>query len=209
MDLYQACSQPRNGALHCWIRPTVLILPGGNEPRMADFLAQGPEALGKPCASPMAAPEDGAGWKGNTMYNLDRFLKAQQIDFDRALSEIQNAYKQSHWMWYIFPQIAGLGQSQMSRYYAIASLEEAKAYLNNPVLGSSLRTLCRELLKLETNCAVLIFGSIDARKLQSSMTLFSEAAEENQLFLDVLEKFYDGRRDTATLEILKAQNAKG
>ncbi|MGN1382838.1 MAG: DUF1810 domain-containing protein [Eubacterium sp.] len=143
--------------------------------------------------------------------NLQRFIDAQQRDFDIALQEICSGRKRSHWMWYIFPQIHGLGFSSTSRYYAIQDLKEAKDFLADPYLGENLRTICRALLALDTNDPYQIFGSPDDMKLCSSMTLFEVAAEEagrnedKELFSRVLEKYYRGRRDQKTSDILSRQ----
>jgi uncharacterized protein (DUF1810 family) len=139
-------------------------------------------------------------------YNLDRFVSAQNIggDFERAASELRNGRKTSHWMWYIFPQVAGLGYSAMSQRYAIASLAEAQAYLAHPVLGARLVEVCTILLGLETRSAPAVFGSIDAQKLRSSMTLFDRAAGADSrspqpVFRRVLDAYFDGETDSATL----------
>lgn len=138
--------------------------------------------------------------KGN---NLERFVNAQEKDYCIALSEIKSGKKQSHWMWYIFPQIAGLGFSETSKFYAINNFHEAEAFLNHSILGKRLIEICQELLNLETNDAHKIFGSPDDLKLRSSMTLFSSLPNTNPVFQKVLEKFFDGKKDTMTLEILK------
>jgi uncharacterized protein (DUF1810 family) len=133
-------------------------------------------------------------------YDLERFVTAQdQIEtYDRAVGELRRGYKTSHWMWFIFPQIAGLGRSAMSRRYAIASLEEAKAYLDHPVLGSRLRECARIVAETEGRSAIQIFGDIDAQKLQSSMTLFLRAAPDETLFQQVLDQYFGGQIDSAT-----------
>jgi uncharacterized protein (DUF1810 family) len=142
-------------------------------------------------------------------YNLDRFVSTQNIggDFERAASELRNGRKTSHWMWYIFPQVAGLGYSAMSQRYAIASLAEAQAYLAHPVLGARLVEVCTILLGLETRSATAVFGSIDAQKLRSSMTLFDRAAGADSgspqpVFRRVLDAYFDGETDSATLDRL-------
>lgn len=138
-------------------------------------------------------------------YDLSRFYIAHNRDYKRALSELKNGHKVSHWMWYIFPQIKGLGSSDYAVRYGITSLEEATAYLNDELLGEHLRELCSTLLELPTNDAVEIFGNIDAIKLKSSMTLFVEATEDNSLFHSVLLKFYDGELDATTIKLLYKQ----
>lgn len=134
--------------------------------------------------------------------DLERFVKAQEHDYPIALREIRNGKKVSHWMWYIFPQIRGLGRSDVSRYYAIESLEEAKAYLAHPILGSRLREISQALLDLNMGDAYAIFGAPDHMKLRSSMTLFARAGGD-AVFQNVLERFFGGNPDKRTLNILK------
>jgi uncharacterized protein (DUF1810 family) len=136
--------------------------------------------------------------------SLYRFVKAQQQDYPRALSEIRNGKKKGHWMWYIFPQIAGLGQSATSRRFAIKDLDEATAYHNDPLLGARLIEIASALLDLKTEDAVEIFGGIDSLKLRSCMTLFAQVQNANPVFRRVLEKFFDGQPDSRTLELLSA-----
>ncbi len=136
--------------------------------------------------------------------NLNRFISAQENDYQNALLEIKSGKKTSHWMWYIFPQIIGLGNSDFAKHYAIRNLAEAKEYINHPILGSHLKEISTKLLKLPTNDAFLIFGKPDNRKLQSCMTLFSEASD-NVIFKKVLDKFYEGQIDQKTLDILAAE----
>jgi uncharacterized protein (DUF1810 family) len=138
------------------------------------------------------------------MSNLDRFIKAQQSDYDMALAEIKNGRKRSHWMWYIFPQVQGLGLSSMSQHYSIKDLTEAQDYLAHPVLGQRLVAISTELLKLRNNDATAIFGSPDNMKLSSSMTLFSLVLNADPVFQQVLDKFFDGEKDPQTLRILEA-----
>ena len=132
------------------------------------------------------------------MEQLDRFIKAQENTYLVALKEIKNGRKQSHWMWYIFPQIKGLGMSETSRYYGIDGEEEAKAYLDNEILGSRLREITSELLKLNIDNPVDIFGTIDAIKLKSSMTLFDYVSDD-KIFSQVLNKYYNGEIDEKTI----------
>ena len=132
------------------------------------------------------------------MEQLDRFIKAQENMYLIALNEIKNGRKQSHWMWYIFPQIKGLGMSETSRYYGIDGEDEAKEYLDNEILGSRLREITSELLKLDINNPVDIFGTIDAMKLKSSMTLFDHVSDD-KLFSEVLDKYYNGEIDEKTI----------
>ena len=138
-------------------------------------------------------------------YYLDRFIKAQEINYKTALTEIKSGKKQSHWMWYIFPQIKGLGYSETAKYYAIENLEEARAYLNNKFLYNNLTQICNELLNIESNDIVEIMGYIDSLKLSSSMTLFYFADSNNDIFKQVLEKYYDGRFDERTKNIIEGQ----
>src|SRR5689334_5134308 len=123
----------------------------------------------------------------NHDYNLQRFIDAQQNDYPVALEEIKSGRKRSHWMWYIFPQIQGLGLSYTSKFYALADLNEAAAVFKHPLLGPRLMTISNELMKLETNDANAIFGKPDDRKLQSSMTLFSLVPGAYPVFEQVLD----------------------
>jgi uncharacterized protein (DUF1810 family) len=132
---------------------------------------------------------------------VERFLAPQETAYPRALEEVRNGRKISHWMWYIFPQLRGLGQSTTAWYYGIEDLEEAKAYLAHPVLGYRLREITQALLDLSETDPVKIFGWIDSMKLRSCMTLFAYASYE-ALFSQVLEKFYLGQEDTVTSERL-------
>ena len=133
---------------------------------------------------------------------LDRFLDAQRGDYATALAEVRRGRKTSHWMWYIFPQIAGLGQSSTARYYSIRDLEEAREYYAHPVLGQRLREISGALLELRGSDPVAVFGGIDSMKLKSSMTLFAVAAPDDPLFQQVLDKYYGGEQDVLTLRIL-------
>lgn len=139
------------------------------------------------------------------MSDLKRFKDAQAYSYNAALQEIRKGRKRSHWMWYIFPQIQGLGQSAISRRYAIADLQEAKEYLQDEVLGSRLEEISRAALELETNDPLEVFGYPDNLKLRSSMTLFEAADPDNELFGKVLDKYFNGDRDTLTLNILAEQ----
>jgi uncharacterized protein (DUF1810 family) len=138
----------------------------------------------------------------NSHINLQKFIDAQETDYPIALSEIKNGRKRSHWMWYIFPQIQGLGFSPISRLYAIKDIEEAGAFLKHPVLGNRLIEICSELLILNTNNATEVFGSPDDLKLKSSMTLFSSLENSNPVFLEVLDKFFHGAKDNKTLQLI-------
>ena len=134
---------------------------------------------------------------------LERFVEAQAPVYDQALGELRAGRKQSHWMWFVFPQIAGLGHSVMAQTYAIQSLEEARAYLAHPLLGSRLRECCRAVMDIEGKSAHEIFGSPDDLKFRSSMTLFAHAAPDERLFRATLEKYFDGEVDALTLEKLR------
>jgi len=138
----------------------------------------------------------------NDPFELNRFVAAQESSYAAALAELSQGQKRSHWMWYIFPQIAGLGRSSTAQRYAISGLEEARAYLAHPVLGDRLRDCRDQLLMLEGVSAHDIFGSPDDMKLRSSMTLFSAVDGQPSIFFQVLQKYYQGQMDTATLDII-------
>jgi uncharacterized protein (DUF1810 family) len=137
---------------------------------------------------------------------LNRFLLAQENDYPRALAEMGRGKKQSHWMWYIFPQIEGLGHSSMARHYAIRDLKEAADYLAHPVLGSRLVEISRVLLTLPGNNATAVMGSPDDLKLRSCMTLFSLILGADAVFSQVLTKFYHSEADERTIEIARRLN---
>ncbi|CAN5317503.1 DUF1810 domain-containing protein [soil metagenome] len=139
-----------------------------------------------------------------TRPDVERFVLAQDDGqtFARALAEIEAGRKSSHWMWFIFPQVEGLGRSTIARAYALSGLEEAREYLAHPVLGPRLRQCCAAILALEHSSAEDVFGSVDAMKLRSSMTLFDRAAPDEPLFGEVLESFFGGVGDAATHELL-------
>ena len=137
-------------------------------------------------------------------YNLQRFIDAQDRVYRVALAELLAGAKQSHWMWFIFPQLSGLGQSATAKYYGIASLDEASAYLTHPTLGLRLRECARALLPwTERRTAEQILGSIDAMKLRSSMTLF-DGVERKAIFGTVIDLFFSGERDERTLALLNS-----
>lgn len=136
--------------------------------------------------------------------SLERFLSAQEHDYEIALSEIRNGRKQSHWMWYIFPQIQGLGYSSMARFYAIKDREEAVTYLNHPVLGKRLVEISEVLLNLRENDARKVMGYPDDLKLKSSMTLFY-VVSGRAVFKQVLDKYYFGELDEKTVSLLGAE----
>lgn len=134
--------------------------------------------------------------------NLERFLIAQRIYYRTALDEIKSGQKRSHWMWFIFPQIAGLGYSETARYYAIQDMDEAKAYLADYMLRSNLIEISEALLQIESSDAATVMGWPDNLKLKSSMTLFALTEPECEVFQKVLDKFFDGEMDQKTVEIL-------
>ena len=135
-------------------------------------------------------------------FDLERFVSAQDGVYDGALAELRAGRKTGHWIWFVFPQIAGLGRSEMSRIYSIGSLAEARAYLAHPVLGPRLREAAAAVLATHGRSADQILGSIDAVKLRSSMTLFLRADPDEPAFRAVLDRLYDGRPDAATDAIL-------
>lgn len=135
--------------------------------------------------------------------SLDRFIEAQEHMYVVALKEIRNGKKRSHWIWYIFPQMRGLGMSSMAHTYGIAGLEEAKAYLAHPVLSARLIEISEALLMLDKENPENIFGYVDAMKLRSSMTLFSLVSGDNSVFHKVLQKYYNGEPDGMTLALIK------
>jgi uncharacterized protein (DUF1810 family) len=136
------------------------------------------------------------------MNDLKRFLDAQANDYERALAEIKRGRKQSHWMWYIFPQIAGLGFSETSRIYAIKDKREAEDYLAHPTLGARLVEISEALLEIEGKTANQIFGSPDDAKLKSSMTLFGSLEDAHPVFQRVLDKYFGGAKDARTLDLI-------
>lgn len=132
-------------------------------------------------------------------YNLQRFLSAQQPAIETVFAELRSGRKQSHWMWFIFPQIKGLGHSAMAREFAISSLEEADAYLRHPILGNRLRECSGLVADIEGRTIEQIFGQPDNMKFHSSMTLFSIATEDNTIFKQCLHKYFAGKMDPHTL----------
>jgi uncharacterized protein (DUF1810 family) len=135
-------------------------------------------------------------------HNLNRFVQAQESDYEQALSEIRSGRKQSHWMWYIFPQFEGLGFSSTSRRYAIKSTAEARAYLSHPILGPRLLECVEAALRVEGRPAYEIFGSPDDMKLKSCATLFASVSPAGSVFDRLLDKYYQGERDDKTLGLL-------
>jgi uncharacterized protein (DUF1810 family) len=136
-------------------------------------------------------------------FDLQRFTNAQEDVYEEALAEIKNGQKVTHWMWFIFPQIDGLGSSSTARHFAIKSLEEARQYLQHPVLGQRLTTSAEAVLAVQGRSVCQIFGYPDDRKLKSSMTLFEAVAGPGSVFARVLDQCYQGQRDERTLHLLK------
>jgi len=139
----------------------------------------------------------------NENKGLTKFLDAQNQIYLTALAEINRGKKETHWMWFIFPQIKGLGHSSTAKFYGIADLDEAENYLAHPVLGRHLIEISEELLKINGKSATEIFGSPDDLKLRSSMTLFSQTGNTYPIFQQVLDKFFSGQHDKMTLKILE------
>jgi len=137
-------------------------------------------------------------------YNLDRFIKAQNLVYNSVIYELKSRRKYTHWMWYIFPQFDGLGYSHQTKFYAIKSLEEAKAYLEHTVLSKRLEECCNLLLDIENKSIEQILGYPDNLKLQSSMTLFNKVSND-KIFQDVLDKYFDGKEDIRTLELIEKE----
>lgn len=138
----------------------------------------------------------------NRQDGLERFLAAQRSSYETALKEIKAGRKRSHWIWYIFPQIAGLGRSETAQYYAIKDMDEAKAYMENETLKSRLIEISQALLEVDSDDASQVMGWPDDLKLRSSMTLFALAKPEEKVFQKVLDKFFQGKMDQKTIEIL-------
>ena len=138
-------------------------------------------------------------------HNLDRFIEAQDPIYSRVITELKSGKKRTHWMWFIFPQVAGLGRSPTSQYYAIKSTDEAQQYLNHPVLGERLKECAEILLGIENRSAREVFGTPDDLKLRSSMTLFANISGPGSVFEEVLSKFFQGRQCQRTLAFLKKE----
>ena len=136
-------------------------------------------------------------------YDLERFVKAQEHDYSVALEEIRAGRKRSHWIWYIFPQLEGLGRSHMAEFYGIKDIDEARAYLAHPVLGARLQEISEALMQLESSDPSEVMGGYpDDMKLQSCMTLFAAISEDGSVFHRVLDKFFGGQTDAKTLSLL-------
>jgi len=139
---------------------------------------------------------------GGDPFDLDRFVQAQAGTYAAALAEVRGGAKRSHWMWFVFPQVAGLGRSATAEHYAVRSLAEAQAYLAHPLLGARLRECVDAVLALRDTDAETVFGPVDAVKLRSSLTLFAEASGEPR-FAEALRHWFDGRRDDLTHRLLR------
>lgn len=137
----------------------------------------------------------------------DRFVLAQEGTFEAAMAELKAGRKRGHWMWFIFPQLRGLGFSETSRFYGIQGLAEAAEYLNHPLLGSRLRQICSILLELESDDAHSIFGSPDDLKLRSCLSLFSMVPDTSPVFQELLNKYFNGKSDPKTLQLLEGSSA--
>jgi uncharacterized protein (DUF1810 family) len=137
-------------------------------------------------------------------YDLQRFVNAQDRVYGSVLAELRSGRKRSHWIWFVFPQLRGLGHSTTAHRYGISSLDEARAYLTHPVLGPRLRECTRLVAHIDGRSALDVFGSPDDLKVRSSMTLFARATDDNADFRAVLDKFYDGQDDPATVELLSS-----
>ncbi len=135
-------------------------------------------------------------------HNLTRFVEAQESIYPQALDELRRGRKETHWMWFVFPQLDGLGSSSMAKHYAVRGLDEARAYLDHPVLGPRLRECCRAILSLPETSAHAIFGSPDDLKLRSSVTLFSRVDAGSSEFTAVLDRYFGSSPDPRTLERL-------
>ena len=136
-------------------------------------------------------------------YDLGRFVQAQEADYERALAEVRSGQKRSHWMWYIFPQLDGLGSSSMARMYAIKTVAEAEAFLRHPILGPRLGRIMEAALQVQDRSARAIFGSTDELKLRSCATLFARVSSAGSVFELVLDKYFHGVGDSRTLELLR------
>ena len=142
------------------------------------------------------------------VFRLARFLEAQEDSYARALDELRSGRKRSHWIWYVFPQLAGLGVSATSQRFGVSGLAEAREYLAHPVLGHRLRESTQAMLSHRVSSAEAVLGDVDAMKFRSCMTLFSLADPAEPVFAEALGRFFEGKRDPATLELLQRQQRK-
>ncbi len=138
----------------------------------------------------------------NNPYDLERFVNAQETTFEQVCAELRAGRKKTHWMWFMFPQLKGLGHSEMARKFAVSSRQEAEAYLEHAILGPRLRKCTQLVIEVEGRSVEQIFGYPDDLKFRSSMTLFANATAENQVFNDALQKYFDGEPDSLTVELL-------
>ena len=145
----------------------------------------------------------------NDQFDLTRFVSAQEMVYARVLFELRNGRKRTHWMWFIFPQIDGLGNSSTTKRYAIKSIEEAQEYLNHPILGKRLNECAALVLAIEKRSISEIFGHPDDMKLKSSMTLFENVAGSDSIFSSILDKYFNGARDSGTLNLLEKMKVMG
>jgi uncharacterized protein (DUF1810 family) len=181
--------------------------PTGRRSEVAGDLG---ESVGRDtAASEISDPPKSIDWVSRRVamadrFNLERFVRAQEdgATYEHAADELRSGHKRSHWMWFVFPQIAGLGQSPTSKWYAISSLEEAKAYLMHPVLGPRLLECSGIVATIVDKSAAQIFGGLDAQKLRSSMTLFLRADPDEPIFQQVLDRHFEGLPDPATGALL-------
>lgn len=146
-------------------------------------------------------------WKMDNANDVSRFIKAQENMYETALAEVRNGRKESHWIWFVLPQLRGLGHSYNSNYYGLNGLEEARQYLDNSILKARLVEIIKSLMSLPTNNPESVFGKIDAMKLKSSMTLF-DMAVPNDIFARVLDKFFNGQRDKRTISIVQKTSSE-
>ncbi len=152
--------------------------------------------------------KNGGASRRDDPFDLSRFVAAQERVYDHVLAELKSGQKRSHWMWYIFPQIDGLGHSATTKHYSIKSVQEARQYLDHPVIGKRLLECAETVLAVEGRSVSQIFGYPDDLKLHSSMTLFASVAEPSSVFERVLDKYFQGQPDPATLQILKRLGRK-
>lgn len=137
-------------------------------------------------------------------FDLQRFVSAQSLAWDNACAELREGRKQTHWMWFVFPQLAELGRSATAKFYGLSGADEARAYLAHPILGERLKTCCAILLQLHQRTAVEIFGTIDAMKLRSCLTLFAAVSRDEPVFAECLLRYFGGKSDPMTLNLVAA-----
>lgn len=155
-------------------------------------------------------PDDGMVWRWERVkdpYDLNRFIEAQALSYNQAVAELRLGQKKSHWMWFVFPQIAGLGSSPMSHRYSIKTLDEARAYLDHPILGARLLQCAHAVLSVENKSATEILGTPDDMKLKSCATLFESVSASGSVFSQLLDKYYGGERDSRTLDLIRSRES--